>query len=110
LGALGLSVVSLLNQSEAITVSLSPVFVALFAFCFALSLGVVWEIYEFIIDGLLHTNAQKYALESGEPLIGQAALMDTMKDLIVDGVRRVCNINNWLCIAKKYKKDGWNGY
>jgi uncharacterized membrane protein YjdF len=105
LGALGLSVVSLLNQSEAITVSLSPVFVALFAFCFALSLGVVWEIYEFIIDGLLHTNAQKYALESGEPLIGQAALMDTMKDLIVDGVGAFV-ISTIGYVSLKYKK-GW---
>lgn len=84
LGALGFSVVSLLNKSESIAFSLSPAFVAIFAFCFAVSLGVIWEIYEFSMDYFLHTNMQKYSLESGELLIGQAALTDTMKDLIVD--------------------------
>lgn len=84
LGALGFSVVSLLNKSESITFSLSPAFVAIFAFCFAVSLGVIWEIYEFSMDYFLHTNMQKFALESGELLVGQTALIDTMKDLIVD--------------------------
>ena len=84
IGALGFSVVSLLNKLEKITFTLSPLFVALFAFCFAVTLGVIWEIYEFAMDYLLKTNMQKYALETGELLIGQTALKDTMKDLIVD--------------------------
>lgn len=105
LGALGFSVVSLLNKSGAMTFSLSPIFVALFAFCFALSLGVIWEIYEFTVDCLLHTNMQKYALETGEPLIGQAALMDTMKDLIVDIIgASIMSVTGY--ISLKYKK-GW---
>ncbi|MCL2057622.1 MAG: hypothetical protein FWH01_00990 [Oscillospiraceae bacterium] len=86
LGALGFSVVSLFNKSDTITFRLSPVFVALFAFCFAIALGVVWEIYEFTMDYILLTNMQKHSLESGEMLLGQNALMDTMKDLIVDAV------------------------
>jgi hypothetical protein len=86
LGALGFSVVSLLHKPENIITSLSPVFVALFAFCFSLSLGVIWEIYEFSMDYFLHTNMQKYSLESGILLAGQTALTDTMKDLIVDAI------------------------
>jgi len=86
LGAFGFSVVSLLHKSENIASSLSPVFVALFAFCFSLSLGVIWELYEFAMDYFLHTNMQKYALQSGELLIGQATLTDTMKDLLVDAI------------------------
>lgn len=86
LGALGFSLVTLLNKSDSIQFDLSPVFVAVFALCFALALGVIWEIYEFTIDCLLKTNMQKYALETGEQLIGQAALADTMKDLIVDAI------------------------
>ena len=84
LGALGFSLISLLNRSESVAISLTPLFVAIFAFCFALALGTVWEIYEFSMDCLLRTNMQKYALETGASLVGQAALMDTMKDLIVD--------------------------
>lgn len=86
LGALGFSLVSLLNKSESVTFSLSPIFVAVFAFCFALALGVVWEIYEFAMDGILNTNMQKFAMESGEALVGREALTDTMKDLIVDAI------------------------
>lgn len=105
LGALGFSFVSLLNKSESVTFTLSPVFVALFAFCFALSLGAIWEIYEFLIDIILHTNSQKYALESGELLVGQAALADTMKDLIIDATGAlVMSVAGY--ISLKYKK-GW---
>ena len=67
-----------------IPVSMSPAFVALFTFCFALALDVLWEIYEFTVDALFQTKMQKYALEGGEALAGQAALQDTMGDLIVD--------------------------
>ena len=84
IGALGFSLVNILNKTESLHLSLSPVFVALFAFGFSVSLGVIWEIYEFAADSILQTNMQKFALESGELLIGRAALSDTMKDLIVD--------------------------
>ncbi len=83
---LGFTIINILNNSENIFFSLSPGFLALFAFCFALSLGVLWEIYEFSIDYFFHTNMQKYALETGERLVGQQALLDTMKDFIVDAL------------------------
>lgn len=86
LGALGFSVLTVLNRTENIPLSMSPAFVAVFAFCFAVALGVVWEIYEYSVDALFHTNMQKYALEGGEALQGQAALRDTMEDLIVDAL------------------------
>ncbi len=73
LGALGFSVLTFLNKTEGIPVSMSPAFVALFTLCFALALDVLFQ-----------TNMQKYALEGGEALAGQAALQDTMGDLIVD--------------------------
>jgi uncharacterized membrane protein YjdF len=86
LGAVGLSIIGLLNKSESVPMSLSPAFVAIFAFCFAVSIGVIWEIYEFAVDSIAGLNMQKYALESGELLNGRAALADTMKDLIVDSL------------------------
>lgn len=105
LGALGYSVICVLNKSEKIPVSLSPAFVAVFTFCFAVSLGAVWEIYEFLIDRIFGTNMQKYALESGKILIGQDALADTMKDLIVDCAGAlVMSVTGY--VSLKYKK-GW---
>ena len=86
IGALGFSFVALFNNSERIPVNLSPFFVAAFAFCFAVTLGVFWEFYEYSFDGLLGLNMQKFALEDGTQLVGRAALQDTMKYLVVDAV------------------------
>ena len=68
-GALGFSFVNILNKHEKIHVELSPIFVAIFAFGFAVTLGVIWEIYEFTCDGILGVNMQKFALENGMELI-----------------------------------------
>lgn len=84
LGALGFILVSWLNDSEMIRISLTPAFISLFAFCFALSCGAVWEIYEYVFDGLLDLNMQKFITSQGEILSGRAAITDTMKDIIVD--------------------------
>lgn len=86
LGALGFVIVSLLTDSEKTNARLSPVLVTLFAFCFALASGTVWEIYEFLADGLLGTNMQKFITADGTVLIGREALADTMEDLIVDAI------------------------
>ncbi|NLY61974.1 MAG: hypothetical protein GX054_10810, partial [Clostridiales bacterium] len=86
LGALGFSLVSTLNGSKRLKLNLSPFFVSLFAFCFALAAGTIWEIYEYTFDGLLSLNMQKFALEDGTLLVGRDALADTMKDLVVDAL------------------------
>lgn len=105
LGALGFSFVNFLNKAERVPMHLSPMFVVVFAFCFAITLGVVWEVYEFTADGLLGTNMQKFGLEDGTGFIGRAALVDTMKDLIVDAVGAfVMSVIGY--ISLKYKK-GW---
>ncbi|MGN0747464.1 MAG: hypothetical protein ACI4ML_12370 [Aristaeellaceae bacterium] len=86
LSALGFILVDLLNRNAEVRVSLSPFFESMFAFCFALALGAIWEIYEFSFDALLGLNMQKALLEDGTALIGREALADTMEDLIVDAV------------------------
>ena len=86
LGVFGFWLVDLLNQNEKVRVHLSPLFVSLFAFCFAVTVGAVWEIYEFTGDALLGLNMQKFRLSDGTVLIGHAALGDTMKDIIIDSI------------------------
>lgn len=86
LGVVGFLLVRLLNDTEDSQVNLSPEFVAFFAFCFAVTCGVVWEIYEFTIDGLAGTNMQRMITDTGQTLAGRDALTDTMKDLIVDTI------------------------
>lgn len=84
LGAFGFVIVSFLNDTEKLHIKLSPFFVALFAFCFAMACGAVWEIYEFLADGLLGTNMQKFITADGTVLVGREAVVDTMEDIIVD--------------------------
>lgn len=105
IATLGFSFISVLNSSDKIPVTLSPLFVACFTFCFALALGSIWEIYEFLVDGALNTNMQKFALEGGKDLVGRLALMDTMKDIIVDAIGALI-ISVIGYISLKYKK-GW---
>lgn len=86
LGALGFILVDVLNKENNLRVSLSPFFISLFAFSFALSVGALWEIYEFSFDRILGLNMQKYATQQGVDLVGAAALTDTMKDIIIDAL------------------------
>ncbi len=84
LGALGFILVDLLNSSKRVGVHLSPLFISAFAFCFALAAGAVWEIYEYAFDCALGLNMQKYMTADNVAKIGQEALRDTMKDVILD--------------------------
>lgn len=105
LGALGFILVDILNRNEKVRVSLSPLFVAVFAFCFALASGAVWEIYEFSGDSLLGLNMQKCLTEYGQPLTGYDALRDTMKDIVVDALAAlVVSLLGYCSISRKAHK------
>lgn len=69
---------------------ISPLFVAVFAFTFAITVGVVWEVFEFTMDALFGFYMQRWNLPPDAVLIGReyqgSGLRDTMSDLIVAGV------------------------
>jgi uncharacterized membrane protein YjdF len=94
----------MLNDADNIRFQLSPLFVALFAFCFALAAGTIWEIYEFVVDRILGLNMQKYMLADGTQLVGSAALHDTMEDLIVDAVSAlIVSVFGYLMLKRQQK-------
>ena len=57
--AVGFSMVLLLNDNEKLTFDLSPFFLALVAFCFSMTIGVLWEFFEFGMDRVFHLDMQK---------------------------------------------------
>ncbi len=57
--AIGFSLVDLLNRSEKLVFQLSPLFTAIVAFCFSMSIGVIWEFFEFAMDQFLGFDMQK---------------------------------------------------
>lgn len=78
MGILGFLLVYVLNASEKIAFSMTPRFVAFFAFMFAVAVGGLWEIFEFFMDSVFATNMQKAMLND------PSGLTDTMWDMIVN--------------------------
>ena len=104
LGLVGFLFVYLLNEKGDANVNLSPVFVVIVAFCFAITMGVFWEIFEFSADRLFGLNMQKFRFP------GQDGLVDTMQDLIVDAIgAAIACIGGWIYMKKK-KDTLFNNY
>lgn len=59
MAAIGFALIDLFNRSERFSVKMSPYFVAFVAFCFSMTVGVVWEFFEFSMDWFFHTDMQK---------------------------------------------------
>ena len=57
--AFGFCLVDILNKSTRFRFTLSPIFLAIVAFCFSMTIGVLWEFFEYAADLLLHTDMQK---------------------------------------------------
>lgn len=57
--AIGYSLVLLLNKSERFFFELSPLFVAIVAFTFSMTIGVLWEFFEFTMDYFFGLDMQK---------------------------------------------------
>lgn len=60
--AIGFSLIDILNRNEKFHIKLSPIFVALVAFCFSMTIGVLWEFFEFGADTLVKFDMQKDTL------------------------------------------------
>lgn len=93
LGFLGFLLIYILNNEEKVNVYLSPFFMALFAFSFAVCTGALWEIFEFTMDSLFGFNMQK------------SGLVDTMWDLIVDTIGAIVSSTSGY-IYVKYNEEG----
>lgn len=55
---IGFSLIDLLNQNSK-SIHLSPVFVAIVAFCFSMTIGVLWEFFEYGADTYFKLDMQK---------------------------------------------------
>jgi len=57
--AIGFSMVDILNRNRKFSFQLSPFFMALVAFCFSMTIGVLWEFFECAMDLFFHMDMQK---------------------------------------------------
>ena len=57
--AIGFSLLDILNRNEKLAFTLSPVYLAVVAFCFSMTIGVLWEFFECLMDQLFLLDMQK---------------------------------------------------
>jgi len=116
MGAVGFSLINLLNDSDRAKIKLSPFFLISVSFCFSMTIGVLWEFFEYGVDCLLGYDMQKdtivekinsttfdplkenkvYSINIDSVVVNNKewnyggyldiGLHDTMKDLIVNAI------------------------
>ena len=57
--AIGFSIVNILNEDKRTSMSLSPFYMAVTAFCFSMTIGVLWEFFEWAMDSWFGLDMQK---------------------------------------------------
>ncbi len=89
----GFSLVDILNRNSKIKFSLSPVYMAVVAFCFSMTIGVLWEFFEYGCDMLLKTDMQKDTIVSlisstylDQTASNKTVLIENIKDISINGV------------------------
>ena len=90
--AVGFSMVLLLNDDERLTFDLSPFFLALVAFCFSMTIGVLWEFFEFGMDFFFHTDMQKdtvinsiYTVALDPTRTNKVVAVKGIQDVVING-------------------------
>lgn len=78
--AIGFALVDMINRNERFSFKLSPVYLAIVAFCFSMTVGVLWEFFEFGADRFFGLDMQKDTVLSA---IGSVSLDPTMSNKVV---------------------------
>ena len=107
--AVGFSLIDILNRNAKIKFTLSPVYVALAAFCFSMTIGVLWEFFEFSMDHFFGMDMQKDTVISSfstvmlDPAGGTAPVPVTdIRDVILvgsDGSQTALGLGGYLDIG-----------
>lgn len=82
--SVGFGMIDLLNTHSK-RLNMTPLFVALVSFCFSMTVGVMWEFFEFSADKLLKTDTQK------DDIITRISSVELNpdgknKEIIIDGI------------------------
>ena len=107
--AIGFSMVDILNRHERVSLSLSPFFMAIMAFCFSMTIGILWEFFEHFMDQYFLLDMQKDTVVNHistvllDPAHGTAAVAVTgITDVILvleDGSHRALGLGGYVDIG-----------
>ena len=107
--AIGFALVDILNREEKVSLHLSPFFMAVTAFCFSMTIGVLWEFFEFAMDQWLLFDMQKDTVVNTistvnlDPNHGTAAVVVRgIQDVILvleDGIQMPLGLGGYLDVG-----------
>ena len=107
--AFGFALVDLLNRNKPQHFKLSPVFLALVAFCFSMTVGVLWEFFEYTGDRVMKLDLQKdtvvsniYTVELDETRSNKVVAVKDIADVIIvhsDGSQEALGLGGYLDIG-----------
>ena len=90
--AIGFSLVDLLNRNNRFKFHLSPLYLSIVAFCFSMTIGVLWEMFEFSADMLFATDMQKdfvvgriSSVSLDDTLSNKAVVLDNITEVYING-------------------------
>lgn len=107
--AIGFALVDLLNESERFSFKLSPAYLALVAFCFSMTVGVLWEFFEYTGDRVMGWDMQKdtvvnsiYTVELDETRSNKVVAVKDIADVMIvhsDGSQEALGLGGYLDIG-----------
>ena len=107
--AVGFALVDLFNRDERFIFKLSPLFLAVVAFCFSMTIGVLWEFFEFSADHFFATDMQKDTIvrqintvELDETRTNKVVKIKNIDDVIIvhsDGTEESLGLGGYLDIG-----------
>lgn len=107
--AIGFSLLDILNLNSRVRFHLSPLYLAIVAFCFSMTVGVLWEFFECIMDQFFFFDMQKDTIVSSigtillDPTGGNTPItLRNITDVIVvqaDGTQTALGLGGYLDIG-----------
>lgn len=107
--AIGFCLVDMMNREERFSFKLSPLYLAIVSFCFSMTVGVIWEFFEFGADQLMGLDMQKdaviHAIDSVmlDPTRSNTVIhiRDIVDTIVVhsDGTQEALNIGGYLDVG-----------
>lgn len=107
--AIGFSAIDILNRSDKFHIKMTPIFVALVSFCFSMTVGVLWEFFEFTADYYFAQDMQKDRIvevfnskEIGDKSINEKVLVNNITKTEIyynDGKDKLIIENGYLDIG-----------
>ena len=107
--AIGFSLVDILNRSSSERFNLSPLYMAIAAFCFSMTVGVIWEFFECTMDQLFFLDMQKDTVVSAigsimldAPGGNHPVVIKNITDVIIvqaDGTQTALGLGGYLDIG-----------